>query len=389
MRTDAVWLRAALLSGLLLFGFHLPAQAFVPPAPRLNVASYFLYEANSDSVLAEFEADKRLPMASLTKIMTAYIVVDQAKRNGLDLTAEIPVSKRAAGQIGSRTFVRQGSRVGIPDLLKGLAIQSGNDAAVVLAEHVGGTEEGFVDVMNSYARSLKMENTLYANATGLPSDREQYSSSRDLVKLTHSLIRDYPEHYNLYREKTFRYNDISQRNRNRLLWLDRTVDGVKTGHTQEAGWCLVSSAQRGEMRLIAVIMGAATETERNNYSRQLLEYGFRHFATRKVLEQNEVLERVDVWGGLTQSVRLGVEQDLKITLPRSDFERVEVRTEIEQQMLAPLEIGDVVGTVNVLLGDESIATQELIALERVRSLGFVGRTWARIRLLFSNLFGLE
>ena len=379
--------RTALLTAFVACLLVLPAFAFVPPPPRLNVASYILYEANSDTVLAEFEADRRLPVASIVKIMTSYIVVDQAAQDELDITAEIPVSRKAADAIGSQMFLRARSRVAIPDLLKGVVIQSGNDAAIVLAEHVGGSENGFVDIMNSYANHLGMANTLYANSTGLPVDREQYSTARDQSMLTRNLIRFYPEHYGLYKQKEYIYNDIKQRNRNGLLWLDPTVDGVKTGHTNEAGYCLVSSAARGDMRLIAVVMGAATESERNTYSRRLLEYGFRHYATRRVVEQNAMLLNADLYGGITDKIRLGIDADLRVTLPRSEFEEVEILTELDQQLLAPIEAGTAVGTVRVMVNGEAIAEHPLITLQRARALGFLGRIWARLQLFFGRLFG--
>lgn len=367
----------------------LPAVALVPPAPRLDVASYILYEANSDTVLAEFEAERRLPMASLAKIMTSYIVVDQASKKELDMEAEIPVSRHAASQVGSRMFVRARSRIAITDLMHGIVIQSGNDAAVVLAEHLGGNEDGFVDIMNSYAQKLGMNNTLYTNATGLPTEQEQYSTAHDQILLTRALILNYPEHYSMYKRKEFTYNNIRQPNRNRLLWLDPTVDGVKTGHTKEAGYCLVSSAKRGEMRLIAVLMGANTESERNTHSRRLLEYGFRHFATRRLFENNSVLLSKKIWGGLSDKIRLGVEEEMQITLPRAQFELLDIQTHVNDQLIAPIEDRQEVGTVRVMLNDELIAERPLIALQRVRSLGFTGRMWAYIQLFFQRLLGLE
>ncbi|MGI9346204.1 MAG: D-alanyl-D-alanine carboxypeptidase family protein [Gammaproteobacteria bacterium] len=373
------------LSGL----FSQTSEAFVPPPPRLDVASYILYEPNSGTVLAEYDAERRLPIASLTKIMTGYIVVDQAAQEELDINALIPISKKSAETIGSRTFLKAGSKISIQDLLKGIVIQSGNDAAVALAEHIGGSEDGFTDLMNSYTRALNMSNTLYANSTGLPSDREQYSTALDQVVLSSALIKKYPEHYDLYKEKFFTFSDIKQRNRNGLLWLDTTVDGIKTGHTSEAGYCLVSSAKRKHIRLIAVVMGAASESERNTYSRRLLEYGFRHFTTKRIFEQNEVLIQPEVWGGTSARIKLGVTEALDATLVRSDFELVDIQTHITEELVAPIQSGDVMGMVEVRIKDELYAEYPLVALERVRSRGFMGRVFAQISLFFNQLFGTK
>ena len=289
--------RTALLTAFVACLLVLPAFAFVPPPPRLNVASYILYEANSDTVLAEFEADRRLPVASIVKIMTSYIVVDQAAQDELDITAEIPVSRKAADAIGSQMFLRARSRVAIPDLLKGVVIQSGNDAAIVLAEHVGGSENGFVDIMNSYANHLGMANTLYANSTGLPVDREQYSTARDQIHadaqpdslLPGTLRAVQAERVHIQRHQATQ----SQRS---AVGSIRQWMGSRTGHTNEAGYCLVSSAARGDMRLIAVVMGAATESERNTYSRRLLELRFsalRHQARSGA--KRHVAQRRPLW----------------------------------------------------------------------------------------------
>ena len=265
-------LRLSFTALILFTSFYSNAQNLLPRPPQINVTSYILVEPVTGKVLAEFNADDQIEPASMTKVMTGYIAADQLHRNLVRADDEVLISTKAWKMEGSRMFIEAGKRVSFEDLLKGVVIQSGNDASVAIAEYLGGTEEGFVDIMNAYAQSLGLNNTLFENSTGLPSSNH-FSSARDLSIISANLINNFPEHYALYKEKSFTFNDIRQLNRNRLLWRDDSVDGIKTGHTESAGFCLISSAARGSMRLIAVVAGANSEDERFNASQRLLEYG--------------------------------------------------------------------------------------------------------------------
>ena len=302
-------LRLSLTALLLFTSFYSSAQNLLPRPPQINVSSYILVEPVTGKVLAEFNADDQIEPASMTKVMTGYIAADQLQRNLVRGDDEVLISTKAWKMEGSRMFIEAGKRVSFEDLVKGVVIQSGNDASVAIAEYLGGTEEGFVDIMNAYAQSLGLNNTLFENSTGLPSSNH-FSSARDLSIISANLINNFPEHYALYKEKSFTFNDIRQLNRNRLLWRDDSVDGIKTGHTESAGFCLISSAARGSMRLITVVTGANSEDERFNASQRLLEYGFRFFVTQNLLKSDEEIRSADVWGGKKDDVSLGLAKDL-------------------------------------------------------------------------------
>lgn len=367
------------------------ASVLVPPEPELPVKSYILIDALTGSVVAKQAPDLRVPVASLTKMMTSYVVVDQAAQDQLDMQSDVPISVKAWSVEGSRMFVREGTRVPLLSLLRGVAVQSGNDASVALAEHVGGSEAGFVDLMNVYASRLGMDNTRFANATGLPVDGEEsaFSTAADLSILARRLIYDHPEHYEEYAVRSFTYNGVTQSNRNGLLWLDESVDGIKTGHTEEAGYCLVSSAQRRGMRLIAVLLGAATEAERNTYSRRLLEYGFRHFSTRTVLDAGEVLREVPLWAGVREQVALGPLDAVRVTLPRAYLEDLQVEVVVEEDVIAPKRRGDKVGVVRVRHEDSMLAEVDLVVLEDAADAGMFSTVISYIELFMHRLLGLD
>ena len=270
----------------LCFSLLINSQSFVPNSPELDLKSYILIEPNTNTIIAEFNSDSQIEPASMTKIMTSYVLADQIANGLVSLDDQVLISEKAWRMEGSKMFIEAGKKVSISDLLKGIIIQSGNDASVAIAEYAGGTESGFVDLMNSYAASLGMDNTIFQNSTGLPDDNH-FSSAKDLATLTSHFINKFPYEYSLYKEKQFTFNNIKQLNRNKLLWRDESSDGVKTGHTQSAGYCLVGSAQRGDMRLITVIAGSKSDNDRFLYSQRVLEYGFRFFATQKVLNANE------------------------------------------------------------------------------------------------------
>lgn len=380
-------LRLSLTALLLFTSFYSNAQNLLPRPPQINVTSYILVEPVTGKVLAEFNADDQIEPASMTKVMTGYIAADQLHRNLVRADDEVLISTKAWKMEGSRMFIEAGRRVSFEDLVKGVVIQSGNDASVAIAEYLGGTEEGFVDIMNAYAQSLGLNNTLFENSTGLPSSNH-FSSARDLSIISANLINNFPEHYALYKEKSFTFNDIRQLNRNRLLWRDDSVDGIKTGHTESAGFCLISSAARGSMRLIAVVAGANSEDERFNASQRLLEYGFRFFVTQNLLESNEEVRSADVWGGKKDNVSLGLAKDLIVTVPRAELPSLKIDYTFNNNIEAPISKGDILGSLSVKSGDTVIANANLVALEEVEPKGFFGRLISKIIMWFLNLFNL-
>ncbi|MGR4067778.1 D-alanyl-D-alanine carboxypeptidase family protein [Halomonas sp. LR3S48] len=359
-------------------------QTMIPTPPQIAAKSWILMDADSGRVLVEHNADERLPPASLTKLMTAYLVERELNRGNIGMDDMVRISENAWRTGGSKMFIEVNTDVAIRDLLHGIIIASGNDASVAVAEHLAGGEEPFADMMNQHATRLGMLNTNYANATGLPHP-EQYSSSRDMAILTQHIINDYPEHYAVYSEKYFTYNDIRQPNRNRLLWRDPTVDGLKTGWTTEAGYGLVASAKRDDMRLISVVMGTSSEEARAQETQKLLSYGFRYYETLKLYEQGAVLNTPRIWGGEKDELRVGVDHDVAMTLPRARNQELNARLDIRQDLTAPVSLGDRVGTLEVRLGDEIVGEQPLVALESIEEGGLFKRLFDQVRRFFSNL----
>ena len=374
----------------LLFGLislESMTQSFIPNTPTLNLKSYILLEPNTNTVIASFNEDAPIEPASMTKVMSSYVVADQIANDFLSLDDSVLISEKAWRTGGSKMFIEQGKRVSVLDLLKGIIIQSGNDATVALAEYVGGTEDGFVDLMNSYAASMGLSNTLFQNSTGLP-DGNHFSSAKDLATMTSLLIENFPETYSLYKEKYFEFNNIRQPNRNRLLWKDNSSDGVKTGHTESAGYCLISSAQRNEMRLIAVVAGAESDKERFNDTQRLLEYGFRFYSTQEVIKKDNALKDVTVWGGKEDLVSLGSENNIKLTLPRTIFKNITITYDFQNNLRAPIKEGQVLGTLIIKDGEKALHKENLVALNSVEAKGFFGRLWANFVLWIRSLFGL-
>lgn len=363
------------------------AQSFVPDAPELDLKSYILIEPNTNTVIAEFNSDSEIEPASMTKIMTSYVVADQISNDLISLDDQVLISEKAWRMEGSKMFIEAGKKVSVSDLLKGIIIQSGNDASVAIAEYAGGTERGFVDLMNAYAGSLSMNNTIFKNSTGLP-DENHFSSAKDLATLTSDFIKKFPDIYSLYKEKQFTFNNIKQLNRNKLLWRDDSSDGVKTGHTEAAGYCLVGSAKRGDMRLITVVAGSDSDNNRFLASQRLLEYGFRFFATQKVLIANQEYKNINIWGGLEKSLSLGVLEDISITLPRTSFKDLTVNYNYINNIQAPIEIGQTIGTLEIVSNDEIVFSTELVALQSIKSKGFFGRLWSKFVLWIFSLFGM-
>ena len=372
----------------LLLGFYIALvnyslfaeESFIPKSPSLNASNYILMDSMSGRVLAESGADERIEPASITKVMTGYVAVDQIQQGYVNLSDEVYISENCWKKGGSKMFIREGTRVLFSDLIKGMVIQSGNDASCAIAEHVAASEEGFVELMQMYAQDLGLVNTQFRNVSGWP-DPEHFSSARDLAILTQQMIRNFPEHYSLYKEKYFTYNDIKQRNRNSLLWQDDSIDGVKTGHTESAGYCLVTSGVRNDTRLIAVTLRSSTEKSRLTDNRRLLDYGFRYFRTKKVLEANTILVSEQVWGCEQETIQLSAATDLFLTLSPRDFPRVESKIKLNDYLQAPIDADHIVGSVNLMLDGDSIASVDLVAMSSVTALGFFGRAWSNIKLL--------
>ena len=371
----------------LCFSLIINSQSFVPNSPELDLKSYILIEPNTNTIIAEFNSDSQIEPASMTKIMTSYILADQIANDLVSLDDQVLISEKAWRMEGSKMFIEAGKKVSISDLLKGIIIQSGNDASVAIAEYAGGTESGFVDLMNSYAASLGMDNTIFKNSTGLPDDNH-FSSAKDLATLTSHFINKFPYEYSLYKEKQFTFNNIKQLNRNKLLWRDESSDGVKTGHTQSAGYCLVGSAKRGDMRLITVVAGSKSDNDRFLSSQRLLEYGFRFFATQKVLNANQEYKNITIWGGQEDRLGIGVLEDTSITLPRSSFKDLKVNYKYSNNLQAPILIGQKVGTLEITSGEEIVLVSELVALKDIAAKGFFGRLWSKFVLWIFSLFGM-
>ena len=363
-------------------------QSFVPNAPELDLKSYILIEPNTNTVIAEFNSSDLIEPASMTKVMTGYVVSDQIKNELISLNDQVLISEKAWKMEGSKMFIEVGKKVSILDLLKGIIIQSGNDASVAIAEYVGGTEDGFVDLMNSYAGALGMNDTNYINSTGLPAEGH-FTSARDLATLTAKFINNFPDEYALYKEKQFTFNNIKQLNRNKLLWRDESSDGVKTGHTSTAGYCLIGSAERGNMRLITVVAGSDSDNDRFLSTQRLLEYGFRFYATQKYFDPNKEYVSAKVWGGRSEQIQLGVSDEISITLPRTSFKDIKVDYEYKSNVQAPITKGQVMGSLKIISDGEVVKTTDLIALENVEAKGFFGRLWSSFVLWVMSLFGIS
>ena len=366
----------------------LSGQSLVPKAPKLNLTSYILMEATTNKVLVEYNSDAQIAPASMTKVMSSYVIADQIANGTINLDDKVLISEKAWRTGGSKMFIEAGKRVSVKDLLSGIIIQSGNDATIAMAEYVAGSEEGFVDFMNAYSLELGLSGTLFQNSTGL-SDANHYTSAKDLATLTKVLINNFPEHYSIYKEKEFTFSNIRQLNRNNLLWRDDTVDGVKTGHTESAGYCLIASAKRSDMRLIVVVAGSPSDNERFNSSQRLLEYGFRFFATQKLINANEEVTTAKVWGGKKDQVSLGSADDIFLTLPRADHKNKKAHYKFKNNIRAPIKVGDKIGTVEFTSNDIVVLSAPLVALEEVKAKGFFGRIWSRILFWIMSLFSLN
>ncbi|SEL25494.1 D-alanyl-D-alanine carboxypeptidase family protein [Ectothiorhodospira marina] len=371
-----------LLLFALLPGVALGSTLRVSPPSDLNARNYVVMDAQSGAILAEREGEQRVEPASLTKLMTAYTIFRELQEGKLSLNEEVEVSERAwrTGMSGaSRMFIEVGTRVTVEELLRGMIIQSGNDACVALAERVAGTEGAFVDLMNAQARALGMHDTHFQNSHGLPTEADQYTSARDISRLMQALVNDFPEYYDYYAERSFTYNGISQSNRNLLLWRDDSVDGGKTGWTRSAGYNLVSSAKRDGMRLVVAVMGIEASSHeqggrmRANESQALYNWAFRQFETHRVYEAGEPLTEARVWKGESKSVPLGLTEPFYVSIPRGSYEQMEAQTELDPLLQAPIQQGASHGELSLMLEGEVVANRPLVALEGVEEGGLVRR----------------
>ncbi|MEX0429888.1 D-alanyl-D-alanine carboxypeptidase family protein [Spiribacter insolitus] len=369
-------LRLTVLLLTLLLGSQAMAQSQpmpIPAPPALGAESYILMDFHSGEILAEKNVDLQRDPASLTKVMTAFVVFSELKSGNLALDEEVLVSEKAWRAPGSRMFIEVGDHITVENLLRGMIIQSGNDASVALAEHVAGSEETFAALMNQYAAELGMDNTHYTNAAGLP-DPDHYASAEDTARLVRALIARFPEYYDFYSERAFTWNDIEQFNRNRMLWQDSSVDGVKTGYTEAAGYCLATSANRDGMRLISVVMGAGTPESRVQQSKALLNYGYRFFETHRLYAADEAIDTPRIWKGNVDNLPVGVTEDIYVTVPIRSYERLDAQMTIADRLEAPVEFGQALGELQVSLDGEPVTRRDIVALESVPEGGLVSRT---------------
>jgi D-alanyl-D-alanine carboxypeptidase (penicillin-binding protein 5/6) len=356
-------------------------SAQIAPPPNLAVKAYLLKDFNSNYVIASQKSNMRIEPASLTKIMTAYLSFKALKNGHLSLTQTLPVSEVAWKVEGSKMFIEPNKPVTVDELLHGMIIQSGNDASITLADGIGGTEAQFVDMMNKESERLGMKNTHYMNATGLP-DAQHYTTADDLMILATALIRDFPEEYQrLYSVKEYTYNKITQPNRNRLLWLDPNVDGMKTGHTDTAGYCLIASAKRDGIRRISVVLGAPTDAARATESQKLLNYGFQYFDSKLVYKQGQSINQLKVWKGNDNQVASTVADDLFVTVPKGEYANVKAVMSSTQPLIAPIKKGQVIGSVKFTLNGKTIDERNLVATKAIDGAGILGRAWDSIKLL--------
>ncbi len=379
------------LMGALLLGSTALAQGMIVPAPPTIAAkSYIMIDANSGEVLVEGNADEQHPPASLSKMMTSYVAEVELTADRLDLDDRVRISERAWRTGGSKMFVLVDTEVSVEDLMRGIVIQSGNDASIAMAEHLAGSEENFAEIMNQYAQQMGLTNTWFGNSTGLPENMTGLppgqTTARDMAELARRVIVDHPQFYGWYSEREFTYADITQSNRNRLLWQNPSVDGLKTGYTADPGYSLVASAVEDDMRLITVVMGTTSEQARLQETQKMLGYGFRYFESQKLYEGVETLEEARLWAGQADTVPLGLSEDLFITIPKGSGDSVRTVFDIDAHLEAPVAVGDALGSLRVLRGEELLVERDLVALAAVDQGSLFKRIWDRIILFFIGLF---
>ena len=381
---------AVALSALMILFSSLPAaaQSIMPRAPEVAASSYILMDATTGHIIMEENADEALPPASLTKIMTAYIAEVEIDNGNMSYDDQVYISEKAWRTQGSKTFVDVGSYVRVEDLLRGIIIQSGNDASVAMAEHIAGSEQAFADLMNQHAQALGMDQSLFLNASGLDtaSGETNLMSARDLMKLARATIQEHPDHYDIYSEREFTFNGITQGNRNTLLFRDPSVDGMKTGWTDRAGFCLVASAERDGMRLISVVMGTSSEEARAVETQKMLSYGFRFYETHKLYDVGDVINTARVWSGAENAVELGINEEVFITIPRGRADELTATLDSEEFIRGGFEAGTVLGSVNVTLDDEVLYSGDVVAIEGVERGGWLKRLIDALTLFIMGLF---
>jgi D-alanyl-D-alanine carboxypeptidase (penicillin-binding protein 5/6) len=373
----ALYVLVLLFSSAPLFAQQSPA----PVAPHIAAKAYVLSDFNSGQLLVSQNPNQRIEPASLTKLMTAYLTFSALRQKTLKPDQLVPVSTRAWKSEGSRMFIEPNKPVVVEDLIKGMIVQSGNDACVALAEAIAGSEDVFAQMMNREAQRLGMKNTNFVNATGLPHP-QHHTTAYDLLLLASAIIRDFPEYYSYYSLKEYRYNNITQSNRNRLLWVDPTVDGLKTGFTESAGYCLITSAHRGPRRLVSVVLGANSESLRATESQKLLNFGFQFYDTVRLYEKNQAVSTVRVWKGSSNVVKAGFPYDLYLSVPKSLGEKLKASVETQQPLLAPVAAGQKIGIMRIELEGKPYGEYPVVALEDVPIAGILGRGWDSLRLLF-------
>lgn len=358
------------------------APSLVPAPPAVGATAFLLLDHHSGRVIAEKNADQRIEPASLTKLMTAYVVFYEMRNGNINNDELVTISKKAWKMQGSKMFIEVGKHIAVEKLIKGIIIQSGNDATVALAEHIAGAEDDFVTLMNRHAQNLGMQGTHFVNSTGWP-HAEHYTTASDMAKLTRALIEEFPDHYALYKIKEYTFNNIRQFNRNRLLWRDDRVDGVKTGHTESAGYCLITSAKKKDMRLISIVMGTRSEQARENASRKLLNYGFRFYETFPLHASHEALTSMRIWKGEEEQIALGLNEPLYITIPRGSRNKVKANMKVDAMITAPAKKGQAFGSVNVTLNGEKLVSKPLIALNTVEEGGLWRKLVDNVILMFN------
>ena len=378
-----------IVSSLFFAHWVAAAPAVIPAPPSIAASGYILIDADSGRVITEKNADEKLPPASLTKLMTSYVLSYELAEGNVANTDMVTISENAWAQNptfagSSLMWIEVGKQVNLKDLHKGVVISSGNDASVAVAEHLAGSESAFADVMNQHAALLGMTGSHFVNAHGLP-DAEHYMTARDLAILSKAILK-YPEEYALYSQPDYTYNNITQTNRNRLLWKDDSVDGLKTGHTEEAGFCLVSSAKRNGMRLISVVMGAKSQSAREVESQKLLSYGFRYFETHQLYSTGDALTATKIWAGASDSLSLGVERDIHLTIPRRKHKDIEAVMDLAEFIKAPVSAGNEYGELVIRLDGEELLREPLFALESIEQGGIFKRLWDAIVLFVMQLF---
>lgn len=357
----------------------------IPSPPRINAKAYVLMDANSGAILAEKDMNEKLPPASLTKLMTLYVVSQALAQGQIRLDDKVPVSKEAWSRGGSRMFLKEGSYVTVRELIEGIIVASGNDACVAIAQYIGGNEKSFAELMNQTAKRLGMKDSNFVDSTGLPRP-DHYVTPYDLAILTRALINNFPQYYGWYKQKWIQYNKIKQPNRNRLLWRDPSVDGLKTGHTKAAGYCLIASALRHQMRLISVVMGTPSDAARSNDSQALLNWGFRYYRTYEFFKANTPITESRVWLSKQKKIALGLKQNLYVTIPSGQYKAVKARIKMQPRLYAPIMKGRAYGQIEIRLKGKTIATAPLVALNNDPRGGWFSRSLDHIELFFKGIF---